>query len=97
MLVTVRQFVAIFEAVKPLFDLHSTNYIIAKSLLNLLDCFCLEISKLLAKFDAVPLLHVFSHYWAKGTATSLYYSTSHTSCLGEKGTPGEAAKHHACA
>jgi hypothetical protein len=26
-----------------------------------------------------------------------YYSTSHTSCLGEKDTSGEAATNHACA
>jgi hypothetical protein len=38
-LVTVRQCAAIFEAVKPLFDLHSTHCIIAESLLNLPDCF----------------------------------------------------------
>jgi hypothetical protein len=59
--VTVRQYAAIFEADKPPFDLHSTHCIIAKSLLNLPDCFCFGISKFLAKLDAVPLLHVFSH------------------------------------
>jgi hypothetical protein len=53
--------VVIFEAVKPLFDLCSTHYIIAESLLNLSDCFRFGISKLLSKLDAVPLLHVFSH------------------------------------
>jgi hypothetical protein len=56
-LVTVRQCAAIFEAVKPLFDLRSTHSIIAKSLLNLPDCFRFGTSKLLAKLDAVPLLH----------------------------------------
>jgi hypothetical protein len=30
-------------------------------------------------------------------ATSTYYSTSLTSCLGEKGTLGEATTNHACA
>jgi hypothetical protein len=60
-LVTVRQCATIFEVVKPLFDLHCTHYIITKSLLNLLDCFCFGISKLLAKLDAVSLLHAFSH------------------------------------
>jgi hypothetical protein len=60
-LVTVSQCAAIFEAVKPLFDLRSTHCIIAESLLNLPDCFCFGISKLLAKLDAVPLLHAFSH------------------------------------
>jgi hypothetical protein len=54
MLVTVRQCAAIFEAAKPLFDLRSTHCIIAESLLNLPDCFCFGISKLLAKLDAVP-------------------------------------------
>jgi hypothetical protein len=53
--------VAIFEAVKPLFDLRSTHCIIAESLLNLPDCFHFGISKLLAKLHAVPLLHTFSH------------------------------------
>jgi hypothetical protein len=33
---------------------------------------------------------------AKCNATSTYYSTSHTSCLGEKDVPGQAAKNHAC-
>jgi hypothetical protein len=60
-LVTVRQCAAIFEQVKPFFDLPSTNFIIAESPLNLLDCFCFGISKFLAKLDAVPLLHAFSH------------------------------------
>jgi hypothetical protein len=62
-LVTILQYAAIFEAVKPLFDLRSTHCTIAESLLNLSDCFRFGISKLLAKFDAVPLLHTFSHYW----------------------------------
>jgi hypothetical protein len=96
-LVTVRQCAAISEAIKPLIDLRSTHCIIAESLLNLPDCFRFEISKLLAKLDAVPLLHTFSHLWAKCNAMSTYYSTSHTSCLGEKDAPGEAAKNHACA
>jgi hypothetical protein len=43
------------------FDLCSTHCNIAKSLLNLPDCFHFGISKLLAKLDAVPLLHAFSH------------------------------------
>jgi hypothetical protein len=42
-------------------DLRGTHCIIAESLLNLPDCFRFGISKLLAKLDAVPLLHVFSH------------------------------------
>jgi hypothetical protein len=35
-------------------------------------------------------------YWAKCNATRMYYSTSHTSCLGEKDAPGEATSNHAC-
>jgi hypothetical protein len=81
-LITARQCAAIFEAVKPLFDLRSTYYIIVKSLLNLLDCFCFGIAKL-------------QSYWAKCNAMSTCYSTSHTSFLGEKNTPGEAATNHA--
>jgi hypothetical protein len=96
-LVTVRQCAAIFEAVKPLFDLRSTHCIIAKRPLNLPDCFHFGISKLLAKLDAVPLLHEFNPYWAKCNVTSTYYSTAYTSCLGEKDALGEAAKNHACA
>jgi hypothetical protein len=92
-----RQCAAIFEAVKLLFDLCSTHCIITESLLNLPDCFRFGISKLLAKLDAVSLLHAFSHYWAKCNVTITYYSTSHTSCLGEKDALGEAAKNHACA
>jgi hypothetical protein len=94
-LVIVRQCAAIFEVVKPLFDLRSTHCIIAESLLNLPDCFRFGISKILAKLDAVPLLLALS-YWAKCNATSTYYGTSHTSCLGEKDAPGEAATNHAC-
>jgi hypothetical protein len=60
-LVTVRQRAAIFEAVKPFFDLCSTHCIIAVRLLNLPDYFHFGISKLLAKLDAVPVLHMFSH------------------------------------
>jgi hypothetical protein len=60
-LVTVRQCATIFDAIKPLFDLRSIHCIIAESLLNLLDCFRFGISKLLAKLDAVPLLHAFNH------------------------------------
>jgi hypothetical protein len=52
---------AIFESVNPLFDLRSTHCIIAESLLNLPDHFHFGTSKLLAKFNAVPLLHAFSH------------------------------------
>jgi hypothetical protein len=60
-LVTVCQCAAIFEAVKPLFDLRSAHCIIAESLLNLSNCFHFGISKLLAKLYAVLLLHAFSH------------------------------------
>jgi hypothetical protein len=60
-LVTVRQCAAIFEAVKPPFDLRSTHCIIAESLLNIPDCFRFGISKLLAKLDVVLLLYAFSH------------------------------------
>jgi hypothetical protein len=95
-LVIVHQCAAIFEAVKPLFDLRSTHCIIAESLPDLPDCFHFGISKLLANLDAVPLLHALS-YWAKCNALSTYYSTSHTSCLGEKDALGEAATNHACA
>jgi hypothetical protein len=96
-LVIVRQYAAIFEAVKSLFDLRSTHCIIAESLLNLPDCFRFGISKLVEKLDAVMLIHAFSHYWAKCNAMSTYYSTSHTSCLEEKDALGEAANNHACA
>jgi hypothetical protein len=60
-LVTVRQCAAIFEVVEPLFDFPSAHCIITKSLLNLPHFFRFEISKLLAKLDAVSLLHAFSH------------------------------------
>jgi hypothetical protein len=42
-------------------DLCSTQCIFSESLLNLPDYFHFGISKLLAKLDAVPLLHAFSH------------------------------------
>jgi hypothetical protein len=88
-LVTLRECAAVFEALKPLFDLRSTHCIIAESLLNLPNCFHLGICKLLAKLVAVSLLHACS-------ATSTYYSTSHTSCLGAKDALDEAAKNHSC-
>jgi hypothetical protein len=34
---------------------------------------------------------------AKCNATSTYYSTSHTNCLGEKDAPDQGTKNHACA
>jgi hypothetical protein len=70
---------------------------IADRLLNLLDHFRFGISKLVAKLDAVPMFHAFSHYWSKCNETSTYYSTSHTSRLGEKDALGEATENHACA
>jgi hypothetical protein len=36
-------------------------------------------------------------YWVKCNALSTYYSIAHTSCLGEKDAPGEAAKNYASA
>jgi hypothetical protein len=41
-------------------NVRSTHCIIAKSLLNLPDCFHFGIFKLLVKLDAVPMLHAFS-------------------------------------
>jgi hypothetical protein len=64
--------------------------------MNVLDCFRCGISKLLAKLDAVLLLHAFSHSRAKCNVKSTYYSTSHTSYLEEKDAKAKAAKNLAC-
>jgi len=63
---------AIFEAVVPLFYLCDTHGIFPESLLNLPNSFHLGIAKLLAKFDAIPLLKSFRHFAIIDNLTSLH-------------------------
>jgi hypothetical protein len=52
--------VAIFEAVKTLFDLRSTHCIITESLLNLLDCVRFGISKQNLMQQLAQYYHVYT-------------------------------------
>jgi hypothetical protein len=49
---------AIFESIVPLLNLCDAHSIIAKNPLNLPNGFHLAVTKLLAKFDAIPLLEM---------------------------------------
>jgi hypothetical protein len=57
--------VAIFESAVPLLNLCDAHGIFAKNPLNLPNGFHLVIGKLLAKFDAIPLLESFRHFGRK--------------------------------
>jgi hypothetical protein len=59
------QHVAIFEPVVPLLNLCDAHGIITENPLNLPSGFHLAIAKLLAKFDAIPLLQSFRHFRIK--------------------------------
>ena len=65
MSVAVHPHVAIFELVVPLLNLYDAHGIVAENPLNLLNGFHLAIAKLLAKFDAIPLLESFRHFRRK--------------------------------
>jgi hypothetical protein len=56
---------SIFESILPLLNLCDAHSIIAKNPLNLLNGFHVAFTKLLAKFDAIPLLKSFSHFRRK--------------------------------
>jgi hypothetical protein len=56
---------AIFESVVPLLNLCEARGIVAENPLNLPNGFHLAIAKLLAKFDAIPLLESFRHFHGK--------------------------------
>jgi hypothetical protein len=63
--VAVHPHVAIFESIVPLLNLYDAHGIVVENLLNLLNGFNLAIAKLLAKFDAIPLLESFHHFRRK--------------------------------
>src|SRR5215469_15299083 len=67
-----------FETVEPLFNLCYTHRIVSKHLLNLTNRFALRITKLLTKFDSIPLLNTFSHFVRMGNPTKTLCSTSLT-------------------
>ena len=56
---------AIFELVVPLLNLRDVHGTVAENPLNLPNGFHLATAKLLAKFDAVPLLELFRHFRRK--------------------------------
>jgi len=56
---------AIFESVVPLLNLCDAHAIVTKNPLKLQNGFHLAIAKLLAKFDATPLLESFHHFGRK--------------------------------
>jgi hypothetical protein len=56
---------AIFESVVPLLNLCDAHGIVTENPLNLPNGFHLATNKLLAKFDAIPLLESFRHFLRK--------------------------------
>jgi hypothetical protein len=56
---------AIFDSVVPLLYFSDAHGIVAENPLNLPNGFHLAIAKLLAKFDAMPLLESFRHFRRK--------------------------------
>jgi hypothetical protein len=71
--------VAIFESVVPFLNLCDAHGIFAENLLNLPNGFHLAISKLLAKFDAIPLLESFRHFGRKLQCDAgCVYTLTHT-------------------
>jgi hypothetical protein len=54
-----------FESIVPLLNLCDAHSIVAKNPLNLPNGFHIAIAKLLAKFDAIPLLESFHHFCRK--------------------------------
>jgi hypothetical protein len=65
MSVAFHQRAATFESVIPLLNMCDAHGIVAKNPLNLPNGFHLAIAKLLAKFDAIPLLESFRHFRVK--------------------------------
>jgi hypothetical protein len=63
--ITLHQRAAIFDSVVPLPDFCDAHGIVAENPLNLPNGSHLGIAKLLAKFDAVPLLELFCHFRRK--------------------------------
>jgi hypothetical protein len=57
-----------------------THDILPESLLNLSNSFHLGIAKLLAKFDAIPLLKSFHHFAIADNLTSVHNTQSATDC-----------------
>jgi hypothetical protein len=62
MSVALYRHVAILESVVELFNLCDAHGIVAENPLNLPNDFHLAIAKLMAKFDAIPLLESFRHF-----------------------------------
>jgi len=67
--------------VVPLFYSCDTHGIVPEGLLNLSNSFHLSIAKLLAKFDAIPLLKSFRHFAITDNPTSVHNTyTESTGC-----------------
>jgi hypothetical protein len=65
MSVALHRHAAIFDSVVPFFNFCDAYGIVTENPLNLLNGFHLAIAKLLAKFDAIPLLKSFRHFRRK--------------------------------
>jgi hypothetical protein len=63
--VAIHRRAAIFESFVPLLNLCDAHGIVIENPLNLPNGFHLSIAKLLAKFDAMPLLESFRHFRRK--------------------------------
>ena len=69
---TVHRCAAIFEVVVSLFYSCDTHGIVPEGLLNLSNSYHLGIAKLVAKFDAIPLLESFRHFAITDNPTSVH-------------------------
>jgi hypothetical protein len=63
--VALHRHAAIFELIVPLLNLCDAHSIVTKNPLNFLNGFHFAITKLLAKFDAIPLLESFHNFRRK--------------------------------
>ena len=88
---------AIFEAVVPLFYSCDTHGVVPESLLNLSNSFHLGIAKLLAKFDAIPLLKSFHHFAIIDNLTSVHNTYTIIDRLPATDAFYRWEKIHACA
>jgi len=83
--------------VVPLFYSCDTHGIVPEGLLNLLNSFHLGIAKLLAKFDAIPLLKSFHHFAITDNPTSVHNTYTVIDRLLATDAFYRREKIHACA
>jgi hypothetical protein len=88
---------AIFELVVPPVILCDAHRIVAENTLNLPNRFLLAITKLLAKFDAIPLIESFCHFCRNNNAMHAAYTLSLTRWLHMTDAVCWREKIHVCA